>query len=187
MGTNGCCLRLDSVPATTILSVTGIECCGDTWIDGRLQRRGLAGLVGRHKRRTQFLETFPALGPAADEVFTKLYESDVRDAPRPSRTCPKSGGDFTARGKMAYHDPRPARCAGFPPTILPACLSFPPLPSIRSQWLSQLAGGRRSLHPVRGPVSSAEPIQPGTQTQFVYSERAFVSPLKVSMKVRQYV
>ena len=50
----------------------------DTWIDGRLQRRGLASPISRHKRWTQFLETFSFLGPAAQETFTKLYESDVQ-------------------------------------------------------------------------------------------------------------
>ena len=50
----------------------------DTWIDGRLRRRGLVGPISRHTRWTQFLATFPCLGPAAQEAFTKLYESDVQ-------------------------------------------------------------------------------------------------------------
>ena len=50
----------------------------DTWIDGRLQRRNLQGPVSREKRLHQFLQAFPALGPGAEQVFNKLYESPVQ-------------------------------------------------------------------------------------------------------------
>ena len=50
----------------------------DTWIDGRLHRRGLSGPVSREKRRDQFLQAFPTLGPSAEEVFSKLWESTVQ-------------------------------------------------------------------------------------------------------------
>ena len=48
----------------------------DTWIDGRLERRGWTPPVVREKRWTQFVETFPFLGAEALKTFTALYESD---------------------------------------------------------------------------------------------------------------
>lgn len=48
----------------------------DTWIDGRLHRRGWLPEGVREKRLAEFVATFPMLGPQAAEKFQQLFESD---------------------------------------------------------------------------------------------------------------
>lgn len=80
----------------------------DTWIDGRLLRRGWAGSEVRQKRYAEFAATFSACGPEVQQRFLSFFDSDnqthddlLRFAQQPggrveklradksqSRTCP---------------------------------------------------------------------------------------------------
>ncbi|MBI3940875.1 MAG: hypothetical protein HY315_08575 [Acidobacteria bacterium] len=48
----------------------------DTWIDGRLLRRGRLGEAIRERRRVDFLTTFPMCGQEAEEKFRQVFDSD---------------------------------------------------------------------------------------------------------------
>ena len=48
----------------------------DTWIDGRLFRRGKLGEQARERRRDEFLETFAMLGAEAEMWFSRLFASE---------------------------------------------------------------------------------------------------------------
>jgi len=50
----------------------------DTWIDGRLFRRGWLPPGGREKRLEEFLATFSALGLNAREKFDDIFRSDAQ-------------------------------------------------------------------------------------------------------------
>jgi hypothetical protein len=80
----------------------------DTWIDGRLFRRGKLEERARERRRDEFLATFAMLGAEAENWFSRLWESDCEthaglmslaseprgplpapsDRPTGSRVCP---------------------------------------------------------------------------------------------------
>ncbi|MBI4464880.1 MAG: hypothetical protein HY647_09275 [Acidobacteria bacterium] len=48
----------------------------NTWIDGRLHRRGWLPEAVREKRLAEFLATFPMLGSQAEDKYHELWESD---------------------------------------------------------------------------------------------------------------
>ena len=50
----------------------------DTWIDGRLSRRGWLPVGGREKRLEEFLAIFSALGPEAQQKFDEIFQSDFQ-------------------------------------------------------------------------------------------------------------
>ena len=50
----------------------------DTWIDGRLHRRGWLPVEVREKRLAEFVSTFAMMGQEAEEKFQQLFESDTQ-------------------------------------------------------------------------------------------------------------
>ncbi len=48
----------------------------DTWIDGRLTRRGALPEDAREKRLKEFIATFPGLGQQAEARFQEIFDSD---------------------------------------------------------------------------------------------------------------
>ncbi|MBI4445269.1 MAG: hypothetical protein HY645_05105 [Acidobacteria bacterium] len=48
----------------------------DTWIDGRLQRRGWAGGHVCGQRRAEFIATFPMCGDEVEEKFAQFFNAD---------------------------------------------------------------------------------------------------------------
>lgn len=65
-------------PAYTNLLRDRYRVLWDTWIDGRLSRRGWLPEEARRKRREEFLATFPALGQAAEAKFQEIFDSETQ-------------------------------------------------------------------------------------------------------------
>ncbi|MBI4442697.1 MAG: hypothetical protein HY649_04910 [Acidobacteria bacterium] len=140
----------------------------DTWIDGRLHRRGWLPQQVREKRLAEFVSTFAMMGPEAEEKFQQLFES-------PSQT---HTGLMTLAQRPAEHAAATPRSAPHS-QICPLC-RFPTFQLVRNEtelsqdvleeiaadfphWQSEqgLCGQCAELYGARKQSRAAEAALPG--------------------------
>lgn len=79
----------------------------DTWIDGRLLRRGWAGSEVGQKRYTEFAATFSACGPEVQQRFLSFFDSDNQTHDGLLRFAQRPGGAFE---RLSAENPQSRTC-----------------------------------------------------------------------------